>query len=314
MSTVTTAAAPGRRERVPHISGPLGLIRRRPMAAFLFLIFALTWVFQIPWIASTEGWLPFEFPLPLLFVMGWMPGLAAIIVTGATTGRAGIGGLLGRILIWRVGFRWYLFPIVGSAALWTAALALDPLLGGTGLRLPALSVDLLVGVVVSLVLIFLINSEEIAWRGFAMPYLQARHSALAASLFVGVFEGLFHLPYFLRSGSDQAAAGLPVFVIGSIAGAVIFTWLFNNTRGSVLLVMLFHTFMNMWIEVCPAPAADRAIAQWSFNALLVLLALVLVAAFGPARLSRKPPPVEQPVAVDHASESVLPRPTTYQGG
>jgi membrane protease YdiL (CAAX protease family) len=231
--------------------------------------------------------------------MGWMPGLAAVIVTGATSGRAGVRSLLGRIFIWRIGFKWYLFPILGSAALWTAALALDPLLGGTGLQLPTFSVDLLLGALISVVLILLINSEEIAWRGFAMPRLQARHSALAASLFLGAFEGLFHLPYFFRSSSDQAAAGLPVFVIGSMAGAVIFTWLFNNTRGSVLLVMLFHSFMNMWIEVFPAPAADQAIAQWSFNGLLVILAIVLVAVFGAARLSRKSAS-EIPVLVDGA--------------
>jgi uncharacterized protein len=297
MSIMTATTVLGRQERVPPTASLLGRIRRHPMATFLFLVFALTWMFQIPWIASTEGWLPFDFPFPLLFVMGWMPGLAAIIVTGATSGRAGIRSLLSRILIWRVGFKWYLFPILGSAALWTAALLLDPLLGGTGLHLPAFSVDLLVGVVISLVLIFLINSEEIAWRGFAMPRLQARHSTLAASLFLGVFEGMFHLPYFFRSSSDQAAAGLPVFVLGSMAGAVIFTWLFNNTRGSVLLVMLFHTFINMWIEVFPAPAADQAIAQWSFNALLVVLAVLLVAVFGPARLSRKPAS-ELPVIVE----------------
>jgi membrane protease YdiL (CAAX protease family) len=198
-----------------------------------------------------------------------------------------VRGLLGRIVIWRVDWKWYLFPTLGSAALWTAALALDPLVGGTGLQVPATSLDLLLGVVISLVLIFLINSEEIAWRGFAMPRLQARHSALAASLFVGVFEGLFHLPYFFRPSSDQAAAGLPAFVIGSMAGAVIFTWLFNNTRGSLLLVMLFHTFANMWIEVFPAPAADQTVAQWSLNGVLVACALILVAVFGPARLSRK---------------------------
>src|SRR5207302_1283581 len=82
--------------------------------------------------------------------------------------------------------------------------------------------------------------------------------------------------YFFRSSSDQAAAGFPVFMIGVIAGAVIFTWLFNNTRGSVLLVMLFHTFINMWIEVFPAPAADQAVAQWCFNALLLILAIVVL--------------------------------------
>jgi membrane protease YdiL (CAAX protease family) len=57
--------------------------------------------------------------------------------------------------------------------------------------------------------------------------------------------------------SDQAAAGLPVFMIGTLAGTVIFTWLFNNTRGSVLLVMLFHSFINMWIEVFPAQPLIR---------------------------------------------------------
>jgi membrane protease YdiL (CAAX protease family) len=299
MSTIAAPNVLDGQQRLPSGTGPIGVIRGHPMASFLFLIFALTWIFQIPWIASTEGWLPFEFPFPLLFVMGWMPGVAAVIVTGATSGRAGVRSLFGRILIWRVGFKWYLFPIFGSAALWTAALALDPLLGGAGLQLPAFSVDLLVGAMITLVLIFLINSEEIAWRGFAMPRLQARHSALAASLFLGVFEGLFHLPYFFRSSSDQAAAGLPVFMIGTLAGAVIFTWLFNNTRGSVLLVMLFHTFTNMWIEVFPAPPADQAIAQWCFNALLVILALVLVAVFGAARLSRKSAS-EMPVLVDSA--------------
>ncbi len=297
--SITATTAHARQEGAPTATGIRSVMRQHPMATFLFLIFALTWVFQIPWIASTEAWLPFEFPFPLLFVMGWMPGLAAVIVTAATSGKSGIRTLLGRILIWRVGFKWYLFPILGSAALWTSALALDPLLGGSGLQLPEFSVDLLLGAVISVVLIFLINSEEIAWRGFAMPRLQARHSALAASLFLGVFEGLFHLPLFFRSGSDQAAAGLPVFVIGSMAGAVIFTWLFNNSRGSVLLVMLFHSFMNMWIAVFPAPAADQAIAQWSFNALLLILSLVLVAAFGAARLSRRPAS-DVPVVVDDA--------------
>ena len=287
MSATTPAVILDRPDIKVLRPGPLAFVRRHPIAVFLVLVFALTWILQIPWIESTDGPLKFDFPFPLLFVMGWMPGLAAILVTGAISGRAGIRTLLGRLLIWRLGLRWYLVPILGSAALWLAALALDPLFGGSGITLPTLSIDLLLGIAVSLVVIFLINSEEIAWRGFAIPRLQARHRALTASLFLGVFEGLFHLPYFFRASSDQAAAGLPAFMIGSIAGAVIFTWLFNNTRGSLLAVMLFHTFQNMWIAVFPAPEADQALAQWAFNALLVVAAVVLVAVFGPARLSRR---------------------------
>src|SRR5436305_868264 len=114
MSTIAVPSVLDGQQRLPIRTGPLGVIRRYPMASFLLLVFGLTWMFQIPWIASTEGWLRFEFPVPLLFVMGWMPGLAAIIVTGATSGRAGVRSLLGRVLIWRVGFKWYLVPIVGS--------------------------------------------------------------------------------------------------------------------------------------------------------------------------------------------------------
>src|SRR5947207_1039762 len=187
MSSIAVPNVLDRQQRLPSGAGPIRVIRGHPMASFLFLMFALTWLFQIPWIASTEGWLPFTFPMPLLFVMGWMPGLAAILVTGATSGWAGIRALLGRILIWRVGWRWYLFPIVVTAALWAGAQALDPLFGGSGFHVPELSAGLLLALLVDLVLIFLINSEEIAWRGFAMPRLQARHSALAASLFLGVF-------------------------------------------------------------------------------------------------------------------------------
>jgi CAAX protease family protein len=171
MSATSQAVIPGRQQAQAVRPGPLAFVRRHPVAVFLVLVFALTWALEIPWIESTDGPLKFDFPLPLLFVMGWMPGFAAILVTAAISGRAGIRVLLGRLLIWRLGLRWYLVPILGSAALWIAALALDPLLGGTGITLPTLSIDLLIGVAVSLVVIFLINSEEIGWRGFAIPRL-----------------------------------------------------------------------------------------------------------------------------------------------
>ena len=86
---------------------------------------------------------------------------------------------------------------------------------------------------------------------------------------MGVVEGLFHLPYFYKPESDQAATGLPLFMLGSVAGAILFSWLFDNTRDSVLLAMLFHTFANMWLSIFPAPSADQAIAQRAFTAMLV---------------------------------------------
>jgi hypothetical protein len=108
----------------------------------------------------------------------------------------------------------------GTAAIWLSVVLLNPLFGGSGLHLPEFSLDLLVCLVISFVLLFLVNSEELVWRGSLLPRLQARWSALGASVFIGIFEGLFHLPLFFKPDSDQAAAGLPVFAVGSIAGAV----------------------------------------------------------------------------------------------
>jgi membrane protease YdiL (CAAX protease family) len=163
---------------------------------------------------------------------------------------------------------------------------LNPLFGGSGLQLPEFSLELLIGLVIQFVFLFVVNSEELVWRGSMLPRLQARWSALGASVVIGIFEGLFHLPLFFKPDSDQAATGLPVFVLGSIAGAIIVSWMFNNTMGSLLLVQLFHIFANTWITLFAAAPADNVAAQWLFNGLLVVMAAIVLVACGARRLSR----------------------------
>src|SRR5207237_4178935 len=124
---------------------------------------------------------------------------------------------------WRVGWPWYLLVSAGTAAIWLSAVLLTPLFGGSGPQLPELSFALAIGLVIQFVLLFVVNSEELVWRGSMLPRLQARWCALAASVFIGVIEGLFHLPLFFQPGSEQAAPALPVSVIGSIAGRMWFS-------------------------------------------------------------------------------------------
>lgn len=285
---MSTTAALDRRGLQAANGGLLALTRRHPLIVFFALVFVLTWSIQVPWIAGQNGRLPFQVPLPFVLLMGWMPGLAAIIVTGATSGKAGIRRLLGRIIRWRVGIGWYLVVLGFVVTFPLASQALDPVSGGTGIHLPALSTDLLVGGAVTFLIYFVVNSEEVAWRGFALTHLQPRHSALAASLIVGTIEGFFHLPYFFKPDTGQAAAGVPAFVVGSMGGAIVFTWLFNNTRGSVLLPMLFHSLINTWIDTLDTPPADLASFQWVFNALWLVAGAFVLIAFGANRLARKP--------------------------
>src|SRR3954462_14354531 len=120
MAGEQTGAAPGR--------GPLAAVRSHPLVTFFVLVFALTWLIQIPWVAGERGWLPFQVPVPLVLLQGWMPGLAALLVTGTLEGRAGGRARLPPLPLRPVRPWWYAVPIVGTAALWFGGLVVDPLL------------------------------------------------------------------------------------------------------------------------------------------------------------------------------------------
>jgi membrane protease YdiL (CAAX protease family) len=80
--------------------------------------------------------------------------------------------------------------------------------------------------------------EEPGWRGYALPRLLARRSALEASLILGVLWALWHVPVFLIG--DQHWSDLVLVVVVT----VVLTWLFRNAFGSVLIAMVFHAMNN----------------------------------------------------------------------
>jgi membrane protease YdiL (CAAX protease family) len=275
------ASLPGRRAN---------WLERFPLISFFVLAFAFSWAIMVPMILDSRGIIAFKPPIPVLILMGYGPTLAALVVTAAVAGRPGIRALLRRLLIWRVGLRWYLVAIFLNAGIVLAALGLLLLSGGTAPSLPALGPGLLVNVVVTFLVVGLINGEEMGWRGFALPRLLSRWSALVASLILGTFQAFFHLPIFFNQGPSQAGgqSGMPFpgFWISAVAGAILFTWLFNNTRGSILMAWVFHASMNTWTEV--VPIASGGLSFWMLVGVQCLVAAVVVAVFGPRRLSRLP--------------------------
>jgi membrane protease YdiL (CAAX protease family) len=141
--------------------------------------------------------------------------------------------------------------------------------------------------------------EELGWRGFALPRLQQHLNALDASILLGLVWGLWHLPLYFVLGTGQSemlgAATSPAFAIGGFIGwtiglSVLFTWLFNQTGGSLLVVILFHTAVNLAAFLPTAVGSGGAAAL--LNVLLTWLAAILVVVrFGRARLV-SPPRVE----------------------
>src|SRR5215213_5496709 len=125
--------------------------------------------------------------------------------------------------------------------------------------------------------------EEPGWRGYALPHLQVGLSALLASLILGVLWAFWHLPLMVVGEVPWSDI---VFVI---SWTIVFTWLFNNSRGSVLLAMLMHAMNNTISGSFFGPmfsGADSVRQGWFYAALWCAVAVVLIVVYGPQHLSR----------------------------
>jgi membrane protease YdiL (CAAX protease family) len=246
--------------------------------------------------------------LPGLSVIGTFgPMVAAAILTAQESGRAGLRSLFGRVVRWRVAPLWYAVALLGPLVIPLGAMVVEvAFLGG---RPPSLG--LLIGELPSTLLTILVNAaymlifvtlgEEVGWRGYALPALQARYSALVASLILGVVWALWHLPVFFNPEMSYSNLSFFLFLPFIVLAAVLITWVFNSTGGSVLMAMFFHAVLNtndvLWKalhenSVAPANAAEAAAANAQYYLLSTIVmgiaAVVVVLVYGSTNLSRRP--------------------------
>jgi membrane protease YdiL (CAAX protease family) len=86
-------------------------------------------------------------------------------------------------------------------------------------------------------------NEESGWRGFALPRLQARYPVIVAAGIVWFFWAAWHLPYDFGRG-DEIAWILENRLLWNLVFAILMTWVYNRTNGSILAPALFHSAMN----------------------------------------------------------------------
>lgn len=85
--------------------------------------------------------------------------------------------------------------------------------------------------------------EELGWRGFMLPRLQSRFSALTSSLVIGFFWGIWHGPKFFWDDGGGLSTMI-IFTIYTTVLAIIFTAVFNRSGGNLFIVTLLHASMN----------------------------------------------------------------------
>lgn len=253
-------------------------------------LFVLAMIFGLaPVLAVAAGLLP-----PPWIQLGALSSSLAAIVLVLVEGRTGgLRELLRRALIWRVGIQWWILALFYAIVPSVAALYLYQLLGGPAVEWSGLQP---LYTVVPMFLFLTLAAgigEEFGWRGFLLPRLQTRHSALVSSLIVGVAWAAWHVPMFFIEGTSQYEQGLAggrlPAILGYaalvIASSVQFTWLFNNTKGSVLMAAVFHGASNAW-------GGYIDVYRGHFNGILVFMAVsvlitgVIVLLAGAKDLSR----------------------------
>ena len=230
------------------------LIHRSPVGVFFVLAYALSWMLILPWSLSESstglGWLPYTLPDAygiVMFVLAPLgPALAAILVTAVIEGRSGVRRLLGRIKRWRVGLRWYVVALFGFMFAYIAGYV--AVLGGDPLTALLVNWPLFFTVFLPLVVlgIFIPSiGEEPGWRGFALPRLQERYGPVWATLILGTLVGLYHTPaFFTPFLGPITLSEFVMFQLTSIAATFIYTWVFNGSGGSLLIVILLHAAGN----------------------------------------------------------------------
>jgi membrane protease YdiL (CAAX protease family) len=260
-------------------TGLKAFVKRHQLISMYILLFVLAWSVLIPQALYSQGLLSAPLPAFLEILTGWAPGIAAVVVTLLVLGRTSVRELLRRFLIWRVGLQWYLTAFFLLAALILGGIGLHVLFGGRMPAIPAAGAPLwkiAFAFLLFVVLGFLINTEEIAWRGFALPRLQSRYPVLIACVLLAIPEVALHLPLFwVKDNPFYQTVGLFAFSAFSVALVFIYAYIFNKTKGSLLIVTILHASQNAWANLL----SDNTARPFYFTvalAWMIAIALILL--------------------------------------
>ncbi len=259
---------------------------------FLIITFGFTWLILLPGVLASFGLFELQLPMyALVAVAQFGPSLTAFFLTYRSDGRAGFIQLFKRAFNFHIPWKWLAAIFLIPPVLAGFALAIHVLFGGQLPELQLLSQP--VAILPSFFFILLLQGpvpEEFGWRGYLLDRLQLRWNALVASLILGFFWWLWHLPANFMQGVAQAYLPQGAYLIWILAFSVLMTWVYNNTGGNLLAALLFHTMANLSNALFPTfelTSGGSQQAYYFLAALTVITASLVVAVWGPQQLRRQ---------------------------
>jgi len=257
--------------------------QKHTLLGYFILAYAISWAIGIPLALIAQGKLNWQLPFYLHYLYSYGPMLAALIMTGVTKGKSGIKDLFKRLINWHMHPIWWIVafsPVLGYLIIVT----IQWFIQGTWADFSLLGeVSFLPNLVIGALFLWILVSgvgEETGWRGYALPRLQQKMNALSATVILGLLWAVWHIPLFFYTFDPSIAVG---WFFGLLCAAIVFTWLYNSTKGSLLAVALWHATFN-YVTSSKAGAGLGAII---LSILVMVWAVALIFIYKPANLSKQ---------------------------
>lgn len=225
-------------------------------------------------------------PGVVLITLGaWGPIIAAFVVTSLTEGKSGVKALWGRFWNRNASIRWLLVTLLLLPALQLVANLITRVLDHQAYPFLILPNPPWM-IIVPFITVFIFSGvfEEFGWRGYVLPRFQARWNALTSSLILGIIWAAWHIGQWFVPGTNLYQRNFWLWGLGTILFSILLTWIFNNTKGSILAAALFHAMINIgifWFQL-----------DWRYYVVLLVATVLVVIIFGARNLVRQPYDVE----------------------
>jgi uncharacterized protein len=230
---------------------------------FLFCFFAclISWGSKFFMSVHDTGRMDHDIPLGILQLLAQFgPSIAGVIMIFAAGGKKGMSGLFKSLTRFHIHFKWYIFALFFELILFLVIVLFSDFFGLATIKPGADTwFNSLKNFIINTVILSLLTGlgEEIGWRGFLLPRLQSRFTILAGALILALINSLWHLRTldiaFLLDGNLQGFCdsffpdmGLRIFI--SVPVIFVMVYLFNKTKGSLVVMVLFHGASNASYE------------------------------------------------------------------
>lgn len=269
--------------------------KSRDILGFIMLAFGFSWAFWIPQAAIAHGWDAPSWLRSFLDgpwnIAAFGPTIAAFVMVWRRKSLSGLGqfiwtGLTQPFRAWLLLPALLLFPAVTAVAIWVGY-GWDVLTTASPLFSQAAAVP---GVALTILLTGGPLQEEFGWRGYLLGNVQSRASGLSSAVTVGLVWAIWHFPLNFTDGVNgpQYSDAMPI-LIGSILTltlvSILICWVYNASRGSVLLAILMHGSLNVSTFYL-FPVFEYPDALPIYTGAIFLAAVVVTILAGPRKLGR----------------------------